>query len=542
MTLRGSRTVEYEGLGSVSAMAMAMFEQTGLRELIDSRFGNDPRVKLTPGNAVKALIGDMMGSRGRSALYNVSNPFVSAPVDLLFGSKVDVAALGGRAFSRNLDRLFDKDLPGLSYECYLRLCGFYGLSSNVFNVDSTNFTVYSLEAEADRDGAAVPGRCGHAKDGHNDRLVYSLLSMTDGNGVVCYERPYDGSTSDQEMDRGAIEFLSEKIDPSSTTLIADCKIATGPLVDLMCDKGFGFISKCPENFGRKIRQDIVDSVSVGLMDPSEVREGWMLYDTDAEVDGRTLRFVAYRTPDDIEAGVEFHRVQDLKEAESLFRRFGSRTFNCDIDARRAVDEALKGIADNAYDVVWKVEPVEICLGYGHRGRPRKGETPMTRTEYRVDVELVFDEERAVALSRDRGVRVLVTNIPRSMEDRDNIRYGAMADTVLKAYLGQYRIEHAFRLEKSGMEMSRVYIHRPSRENAMMFVISLATMMSDVIAHVLKSKGIGMTAEAMVERFVTLMLRYDRETDSEYLEGNQRLADEYLDCIEALGLDADRLIH
>lgn len=80
MTLRGSRTAEYEGVGSVSAMAMAMFEQTGLRELIDSRFGNDPRVKLTPGNAVKALIGDMMGSRGCSALYNVSTRSCPLPL------------------------------------------------------------------------------------------------------------------------------------------------------------------------------------------------------------------------------------------------------------------------------------------------------------------------------------------------------------------------------------------------------------------------------------------------------------------------------
>lgn len=66
MVLQRSKTIEYEGLGAVSALAMAMFEQTGLRELIDSRFDNDPRVKLTPGNAIKALIGDMMGSRGRS--------------------------------------------------------------------------------------------------------------------------------------------------------------------------------------------------------------------------------------------------------------------------------------------------------------------------------------------------------------------------------------------------------------------------------------------------------------------------------------------
>ena len=69
-----------------------------------------------------------------------------------------------------------------------------------------------------------------------------------------------------------------------------------------------------------------------------------------EVNGRMLRFVAFRTSNDISAGMEFHREQDLKEAESRFRRFSSKTFNCDIDARRAVDEALKGMSDNAYDV------------------------------------------------------------------------------------------------------------------------------------------------------------------------------------------------
>ena len=70
----------------------------------------------TPGYAVKALIGDMVGHEGRRPLYNVANPFMSAPNDLLFGEKVDVRSLGGRAFSRNLDQLFTLDLPGLTYE------------------------------------------------------------------------------------------------------------------------------------------------------------------------------------------------------------------------------------------------------------------------------------------------------------------------------------------------------------------------------------------------------------------------------------------
>ena len=47
-----------------------------------------------------------------------------------------------------------------------------------------------------------------------------------------------------------------------------------------------------------------------------VRDGWSVYDTDAEVDGRKLRLVAYRTPDDIEAGVEYNREQDLKGRKS----------------------------------------------------------------------------------------------------------------------------------------------------------------------------------------------------------------------------------
>ena len=542
MALNRAASTRFEKVQAFPALAMAVFEQTGLREMIDSRFDIDPRIKLTPGNAVKALIGNMFTSEGRRPLYNVSHPFMSAPVDLLFGPKVDVPALGGRAFDRNLDRLFELDLPGLSYDCYQRLCGFYGLSSNMFNIDSTNFTIHSLNNDADRDGAAVPGWCGHAKDGHNERMVYSLLSMTDGNGIVCYERPYDGSTSDQEMDRGAIEFLSGKVEPSETTLVADCKIATGPLVDMMCDLGFGFVAKCPDNFGNRIREDVVYSVASGTMDPSMVRDGWSIYDTDAEVDGRKLRFVAYRTPDDIEAGVEYHREQDLKEAEARFRRFGSRTFNCDIDARRAVDDASKGMTDNAYDVKWRVEPIEVNLGYGRRGRPGKGDSPRIVTEYRVDVELEFNEERAVALSQDRGVRVLVTNLPRSMQDRDNIRSGATADTVLKTYLGQSRIEHAFRIMKDGMSMDRVYLHRPSRENAMMFVISLATMMSDIIHHVLVSEGIDHTAEDLAGRMTTLTLVHNREQDEETLDGPEALQGLFIDCIEALGIDSDHIIH
>ena len=91
-------------------------------------------------------------------------------------------------------------------------------------------------------------------------MVYSFLSMTDGNGIVCYEMLYEGPTSDQEMDCGVIEFLLEKVESSETTLVADCKIATGPLMDMICDLGLGLVVNCWDNFGNRIREDIVYSV------------------------------------------------------------------------------------------------------------------------------------------------------------------------------------------------------------------------------------------------------------------------------------------
>ena len=116
------------------------------------------------------------------------------------------------------------------------------------------------------------------------------------------------------------------------------------------------------------------------------------------------------------------------------------------------------------------------------------------------------------------------------------------NTVLRAYLDQYKVEDVFRLAKDGMRMSRVYIHRPSRENAMMFVISLGTMVSDVIGHVLKTKGIDTTTDGIAGRWFTLMFKYDRAKDSEYFDGSDVLIDEFLDAVQALGLGPDHLIH
>ena len=77
---------------------------------------------------------------------------------------------------------------------------------------------------------------------------------------------------------------------------------------------------------------------------------------------------------------------------------------------------------------------------------------------------------------------------------------------------------------------------------MMFVIALATTISDVIHVVLTSKGIDHTAEDLAGRMTTLTLIHDRERDEEILDGPEALQDLFIDCIEALDIDSDHILH
>ena len=90
MALKARNKAPTVRIQAAPALAMAFFEQKGLTELIDSRFDLDKRIKLTPGNAVKAMVGQMMSTERRRALFGLNDFYVQAPIGRLFGKRVDL--------------------------------------------------------------------------------------------------------------------------------------------------------------------------------------------------------------------------------------------------------------------------------------------------------------------------------------------------------------------------------------------------------------------------------------------------------------------
>ena len=534
---------EYEGFQAMGALAMAVMESTGIREYIDSMCDYDEaRRIMSPGMAVKAMLGPIFGFRHRSPLANINLFYSTAPTDLLFGPKVSSDTMNDSAFGRALDTLFEADRREMIWNAAKMCAEKYGLSSDIFHMDATNFSLFA-EPQEERDGVAVPNRCGHSKSGRNGEVHYSMICVTDSNGILRYQVPYDGNASDVIMNRDMIDQISERLDCSVSTIVADSKLANTETIDMLSRKGLGFVTKCPSSFSKKIRERITERAD-GNMHACVNRKGAKIYDTDEKTDdGKKLRFIVYSLGIDAADNIRFHFDDGQKKLKATFGKLMRTEFNCEPDARNALEKAMDVCDLVAYDVSADVVPYEILSKRPSRGRPPKNSAaPETVIRYRVEASWEFNKDIAERLGDEHGTQVLITNIPRSDDAKENLRDGADAETVMLTYLNEYKIEHTYRLMKSGLGVDEVYLHTPERENAMMFVIGIATIVSNVVDAVLRRMpGKRVTVSHLCWKMIHVTVDYDRIDDRMSIRGYKGANKEFFGYLNALNVSHGLLL-
>jgi len=533
------REQQYEGLPASSAIAMAVMERSGMRAMIDSLVKHAGDRKLTPGMAVKAMIGPIFDARKKMPLSGVRHFYSAAPTDLLFGDGVTMESLNDNALARNLDDLYDHGLEKLFWGCSSMLKRRYGFDSKIRHMDSTNYTIHAIGP--DNEGRAVPAFGGNAKDGRNDLLQYCAATVTDGDRILEYSKAYSGNTADPVMDRETLEFLKRSLVPSENTVIADCKLVNTSLITEMNDMGMGFISKLPAIFSDKVKEKVISSASSGVMDVSSL-SGYETYETEHETVCGKLRFIVYRSPGGIRKEMEYLKRQGRCDAEKRFKVFSKKKFACEADARLMFGEILGKHRDNAYIVSGEPIRTDEIIRRDSRGRPPKGTPSLgTRPYWKMDVSMEFSESRAIEIANVRSLSVIVTNLPFCSADDENIRYGATTDTVLRLYLDQYKVEHTYRLMKSGMGVDSVYVHTPSRANALLFVVSVATLISSVMDAVLRRGARHKTVKQICIEMQNALIEYVRGRDAMRVLGPKGSSDSVLSYLSLLGMDPSILL-
>jgi len=533
----------YEGSPASSIIAMAVMERSGIRALIDSSVEYDDSRKLSPGMAVKAMIAPIFDARKKMPLTGIGPFHSAAPFDLLFGKNVTKESLNDNALARNLDDLFDTGLEELFWKCSSMIKRKFGFDSKVRHMDATNYSIHAVQPDDPWIGPAVPAYCMNAKNGRNDLLQYNAATITDGDRILEYCKAYSGNAADPVMNRDTLEFLKGCIDPEENTVIADCKLVNTELITELNTMNMGFISKLPASFSKKVRDKIVTDVAKKTMNDSSIA-GYKTYDTSEETLCGKLRFIAYRSPKSTVKAMNYLKRQGERDSEKRFKLFAKKEFACEIDAIAMFSDVMKEHKNSAYVITGTPMRYEETVRREKRGRPSKdSEVPETKVMWKIVTSMRFDEDLAKELADIHNISVIVTNLPSATSDRENIRHGATTDTVLRLYLDQYKAEHTYRLMKSGMGVDSVYVRTPTRANALLFVVAIATLISSVMDAMLKRNGKGRhkTVRQICIEIQNAILEYHRSDNAMSVLGPPGSADAVFEYLDKIDLDSSYLL-
>lgn len=111
------------------------------------------------------------------------------------------------------------------------------------------------------------------------------------------------------------------------------------------------------------------------------------------------------------------------------------------------------------------------------------------------------------------------------------------------YLRQDGIEKCFKIVKSGTGVAHMFIHKPSRQDAVVFLSTIATMISNVVDYVLKRemKSNPVTMKHISDYMMTIIVRFDPQTKRIWMMGDRDTSLLAQKVMGILGIEPSKLI-
>lgn len=557
-TIRGvvkidHHVVEYEGLNALSAIMMALFESTGLRELVDSRCPQDLTKRiLSVGMGVKCMVGPVFWNGAKLPLYLVEKNYRGAPTDLIFGPDVRPSNLNDDALGRCLDSLAKQDLQLLIHESSEICVSRFSFESQVRHDDGTNFKFYGMSKDVP-EGEIYPAFAGKPKDNMRDLLHYCFQLCVDSNGIIRDSCGHRGNISDQEADGKTLDFFGKVMELKerrSIVYVADSKVVNAPLLGKIEDLGIRFISRCPVNFGGLLQERALAAASNGSMVQSSEFKDLLTYDVTLDAVGhlRTTEGLVESHP--YRLVVTYDKVRDRKyrhiqedKAGKLRAEIVDETKDLVFGSEKLVDDYVSSLRLGDFVLDYRLEQGEFIGRKVGSSRPLKNPISGFRM---TDITVTPDARTLPQRAWEYACGVLITDIPQTEVDQELYRNGLTTDGIIRLYREQYVVEHCIRFTKSGVGIDQVFLQTPSRERAMMFIVSEIALISSIADAVFRREGLTldgrtMTVNSLIQALQGTTVKLDRNNMRLFIEGPAGVDIDLFEIIDALKINPRLLI-
>ena len=379
----------------------------------------------------------------------------------------------------SLDALWLADRNSILSRISSQAISVYELETSVVHNDTTSVTLqghYNVSASSSGEVTATQG---YNKDGCPDckQLVFGLNMLGDGH-VPISMKMYSGNTSDSSIHCVNWNELRNFLQKEDFIYIADSKLASEDSMKYIAGQGGCFISILPatrlevREFKVALQAEILSKPweTIGSY-PDSRKKGQVIeyeaYEGLSTQEGYSLLWVRSSAKKQADAARREAKLQKISdELKSLQTKLNKRKLKT-IEQIQAALERIAGtyLCYFSVDIEQKSTFEEKKVGRGRVGKNTKYELIINQ-EYTLTYKINTAYKKQVSLTD--GIFPLVHNT------------GLAAQKVLEHYKKQPYLEKKFSTLKSVLKVVPIWLNKPKRIEAMLFLFFIALMIVSLI--------------------------------------------------------------
>lgn len=471
------KSIKTQGLG-YAPILRHYFERCSIAGIIDENVPVDPRRKiLSHGQACVAMITGILCQMMQ--LYNMCKLAEDTTMLDVILPKISPKEYFDDRLEDTLDAIFNYGLGNLEVLLTRRMIKEFNINCGIAHNDTTSASVYGSYENPDTDGINIT--YGFSKKHRQDlkQLVWSM-SVSSDHAFPLFQQAYSGNTSDVDTYVEQWHNLIDLLEKEDFLFVADSKLITKQnMIHIHNNDGF-FLAPAPmyETY-KNVFLDAVKQHDSEILMPykKKINRGFeapLLIEHNDETYCFRMIVIYDHGLFAIKKRALDNRITKTKMA---FRELNKGLNKYNLKAKTSIDDACNSIlkkyhTEELFDYKITNDP-KTSYKNGKRGRPPKGKEreKVEVVEDCYSIELTFKDEAFQDELYNCGYYPLITNMPKET-------FG-IEDAMLN-HKNQYKSEHINRRAKGEHRLEPIYLHKPERIEAYLFLFKIALQLLVII--------------------------------------------------------------
>ena len=395
--------------------------------------------------------------------------------DGLTNGAIQASLFNDDRLAKDLSALFYSDRNSLMVELSSNAIRVHELLMEQIHNDSTTVIFKGEYKHSDSD--AVKLKHGHNKDFRPDckQVVFGLNITADGNVPISFKL-FDGNTTDDTTHIPNWNGLRSLLETEDFIYVADCKLCSEDNLSHIARNEGTFITIVPK--GRKDVKQFYEFLETNTIEweagyevESTRKKGefvkYMTYEGDKTALGYRLIWVHSSSKDEEDKKRRQKRINKaIKALEELSPKLNAYHLKTKKEIQAAVDKICINVKDLVnVKILTDRKQIKVKVT---SGRPSHKSEYKNKWQYKFRIQWEENEQAIAAASTKDGIFPLITNA------------SLAAVEILKIYKNQPYLEKRMYTKKSILEVAPVFLKKPKRIEAILFLYFVALMIVSLI--------------------------------------------------------------